>query len=89
MNLDGITLHCITNELVSILQGGAISKYINSTNVRYISAFSMKQAFIILSLPWMMRLVFIFPTGYHLLRMYRQDFACFSGNITKMAVSPL
>ena len=26
MNLDGITLHCITNELVSILQGGAISK---------------------------------------------------------------
>lgn len=26
MNLDGITLHSITNELVSLLQGGAISK---------------------------------------------------------------
>lgn len=26
MNLDGITLHCITNELADILQGGQISK---------------------------------------------------------------
>ena len=25
MNLDGITLHCITNELADILQGGQIS----------------------------------------------------------------
>ena len=26
MNLDGITLHCITNELADILKGGQISK---------------------------------------------------------------
>ena len=31
MNLDGITLHSITNELVSLLQGAPFPKYINST----------------------------------------------------------
>ena len=47
MNLDGITLHCITNELADILQGGQISKIYQLDARSCTSASLMIQAFTI------------------------------------------
>ena len=87
MNLDGITLHCITNELADILQGGQISKiYQLDARSLYFRIFN-DTGLHIWSLLSMILRAFTLPTRSRRRRISRRGSACFSASIMKTDAS--
>ena len=88
MNLDGITLHCITNELADILKGGQISKiYQLDARSLYFRVFN-DTGIHTWSSPWTIRRACMSPIRCRRRRTFRQGFACSCANTMKMAASP-